>query len=368
MQSLTQLDRDNISRFTYDALSQFTEQSDRPTLTVVLGQTGTPREVVQSDLAERQMSAGGAVVVGSSDMERVANGYGLALDERQANNLASDVAALAIEDKRSVVFAPAPTLDDGSLSVIAAARRAGYRVEVAALAVNPQLAAAQTLQRGLADAGRVPATDREHTSEAVGVLKQLRRIEANGVADKIGVYDRAGNAVENSSGELSASDIFSRERERLSGFDKVQLAASFEETAEAYERLGEELSSTAQRLRQQAHYQVRQDPNLAASFDDKHPEHRHTSIELAADYGEELGRLFDAGNTAAVVTHPELTNAFVVQRVTALLAKEQSTPEIAAAGEARIHRALVEAIPIRAPEIREQRSLEIERAAAEVER
>lgn len=366
MSSLTRQDLQDLTETGYDALGQFTERSPHPTLSVVLGQSGTPVTTVQMAIEESRRSNGGAVLVGAFDMERIGFGEGFVLSESESGALAADVARRAIRDNRNVVFAPHPGDTETPLTVIAAARRAGMRVEVEVLAVSPKLAAAQGFQRSVAEAA--PArSDQELVREAAGVGAVLRRIEANAVADAITVYDRSGIVIDRAGG-VTASDVFERQRGLLSGADKIALAAAYEEVVEAHERAAQVLPENAQRLRQQAHYLVRQDEGVSLNFDDRYPEHSAISKDLAEQYGHTLARLFDAKDTGAVVRYPELTNAFVAQRVVTLLAAQQGTPGLQRQAESRIHDALMSGASIEAPAVREQFAQEREREPEAVER
>lgn len=363
MQTLTDDARRELIDAAFYTLNRDNDAAERPTLTVVLGQHGTATAEVSSDIEEQRRPDGGAVVVSSYMMDAMAAGEGYNLDDVKAEELTLELVDRALAERVNVIVTPAPTTEEMPLALLAAAKRAGYQVEVAAIAVNPKVVAAQTFQRSL-----LPSVDRKTNAdsymarEAANVAKALRRIEANGAADRISVYDRHAQPVERPAGQ-TASEVFEKIRGELSGAEKIRVAAAWEEVAEEYGRNGEELPDNGQRMREQAHYLLRQTPAAALNFDDRFPEHSQASQELASRYGKTLAKLFAADDKAAVSTYPELTNAFVAKHVADKAAQEANLPEMVGAAADRIHRALQSGAVIRPPAIRAE--IEVARELSE---
>jgi len=348
--------RDEFIETAFYSLNRFNEEADRPTLTLVLGQVGTPTSAVQREVELQRRPEGGAVLVSGWDIDRLAAGEGFDAEEIDSQAMTLELIERAMKEHVNVIVTPSPTTEEMPLAIIAAARRQGYEVEVAALAVNPKMAATQTFQRAL-----VPGMEKDHSDsflarEAANVGKALRRIEANGAADRITLYDRNAQPVERDPSR-SASEVFEGMRGAQSGAEKIRTAAAWEEIAEAYERAGERLPENAQRLREQSHYILRQSAGAVLNFDDRHPEHTITSKVLAEKYGNTLGRLFDTSDRRAVADYPELTNAFMAKTISERVAKAQDIPELAIEADAKIRQALVDGTRIRPPEIQEAKEL-----------
>ena len=363
MQTLTDDARRELIEAAFFTLHRDNDPSDRPTLTVVLGQHGSATSEVAREIEDQRRPDGGAVVVSSYMMDAMAAGEGFNLDDVKAEELTLELVDRALQDRFNVVVTPAPTTEEMPLALLAAAKRAGYQVQVAAIAVNPKVAAAQTFQRSL-----LPSVDRKTNTdtflarEAANVAKALRRIEANGAADRITIYDRHAQVVDRAP-DQTASEAFEKIRGELSGAEKIRIAAAWEEVAEEYERNGEELPDNGQRMREQAHYLLRQTPGAAMNFEDRFPEHAQASQELASRYGKTLAKLFAADDKAAVSLYPELTNAFVAKHVADRAAQEAKLPEMADAAAERIHRALQSGAVIRPPAIRAE--IEVQRELSE---
>lgn len=366
MQRLTKEAKDELIETAYYSLNRFNEQADRPTLTLVLGQMGSPTSAVQREIEAERRPQGGAVLVSGWDIDRLAAGEGYDAEDVDTQALTMELIERALKDRVNVVVTPSPTTEEMPLAMIAAARRQGYEVEVAALAVNPKLAATQTFQRALIPGMETNHSDAFLAREAANVGKALRRIEANGAADRIMLYDRNAQLVDRSPGQ-SASEAFEGLRGALSGADKIRQAAAWEEISEAYERSGDRMPENGQRMREQAHYTLRQSAGASMNFDHRHPEHISTSQALAEKYGLTLARLYDGQDRGAVADYPELTNAFLARAMLDRVAKDQGLPEVSAVADSKIRDALIEGRRIQAPELRAEQqadrstSFELER-------
>ncbi|MBP2480128.1 putative kinase [Stenotrophomonas sp. PvP093] len=349
MTDIPHAQRQELVAFTYEVLSQGVDRSDRPTLSVVVGQSGAPVQPVMYDIAERGRSAGGAMVISAGDMQHITAGYlrGAMPNQELANSMASDVAAMAMAHGRSVVFNPAPGVENGAIPAIQEAKKTGHRVEFSALAVNSALSAAQAWQRSLVDGqAQNGASNRELRGELAVVEKQLRRVEASNMVDAISILDRGGRHIENIHGEATHSATFARQTSQMSGAEKISAAAAWEEVNEGYERAGQSLPDAAEVMRQQAHYQLRADRGASLVFDDRHPEHSHTSKDLAAQHGQRLADLFQRGDAMAAGEFPELTAAFVNQRVAERLG-EASGIKLGSQAADRIAANLRDGLPIK---------------------
>lgn len=368
MQTLTKEARADLVDTAFYTLSTLTEPADRPTLTIVLGQTGTPTALVQREIEEQRRPQGGAVLVSGYDMDRLAAGEGYAADLIDSERLTVELVQRAMAAKVNVVVTPSPTKEDMPLALIAEAKRQGYEVEIAALAVNPKIAVAQSFQRSalFPAPSFLARRDTVLARETANVGKVLRRIEANDIDAHITLYDRHGQAMERNPHQ-TASEAFESTRGAMSGAEKIRLAAAWEEVAEAYERSGHALPENGQRMREQAHYILRQSPAASLNFDDRFPENMGVSKSMAERYGNTLAKLFDAGDKAAVAEYPELTNAFVNKNLAIRLSFQQRNSEISTLADRRIHQALLDGTPIKVPEIRAEveaskdRSFEVER-------
>ena len=362
--------REELIESAFYSLNRMNEAADRPTLTLVLGQTGTPTAAVQREVDSQRRPEGGALLVSGYDMDCFAAGEGFDASEVDTEALTLELAQRAMAERVNLVVTPSPTTEEMPLALIAAAKRNGYQVEVAALAVNPKVAATQTFQRALIpQLGTPDYSDNNLVREAANVAKVLRRIEANGAADHITLYDRHAQPVDRAPGQM-ASEAFEKIRGELSGAEKIRVAAAWEEVAEAFERNGDSLPENAQRMRQQAHYTLRQSSGASLVFDDRHSEHLGTSLALAEQYGQRLAKLFDAENKAAVSTYPELTAAFVTKNIADRLAQEKQMPEIATGAGERVRDALLRGRVIQPLEVKMEptREAEARKELAEVER
>lgn len=363
MQAITDAARRELIEEGFYTLNRDNDPAERPNLTVVLGQHGTATSEVSSNIEDQRRPDGGAVVVSSYAMDAMAAGYGYSVDDVNSEELTLELVDRALQERVNVIVTPSPTTEEMPLALLAAAKRAGYQVEVAAIAVNPKVVAAQTFQRSLLpNADRKASSDSRMAREAVNVAKALRRIEANGAADRITIYDRHAQVVDRMP-DQTASDAFEKIRGELSGAEKIRIAAAWEEVAEEYGRNGEALPENGQRMREQAHYQLRQVSPAALNFDDRFPEHSLASQELASRYGKTLAKLFAADDKAAVSLYPELTTAFVAKHVADKAAQEAKLPEMADAAAERIHRALQSGAVIRPPAIRAE--IEVQRELSE---
>ncbi|MCU1142243.1 zeta toxin family protein [Stenotrophomonas maltophilia] len=351
MQELTKEARAELIDTAYYSLSGLTEAATKPSLTIVLGQAGTPTALVQREVEALRRPEGGAVLVSGYDMDRLAAGEGFEADQVDSQALTIELVERAMAEHVNVVVTPSPTTEEMPLALIAAARRNGYEVEIAALAVNPRAAAAQSFQRSaIGGAGFSQLSDSVLTAEAANVGKALRRIEANGIPAKITLYDRAARPLERDPSQ-TASEAFEMARGVMRGADKIRIAAAWEEVVEAHERAGASLPENGERLRQQAHYVLRQSGPAAMNFDDKFPEHMTTSKNLAERYGRTLARHFEADDRAAVSAYPELTRAFIAKSVAERVGNDMKMPEMIAEANERIRGALLTGGKIAAIEV-----------------
>lgn len=351
MQKLTKDARADLIDTAYYSLSTLTEPARRPTMTLVLGQTGAPTALVQREIEALRRPHGGAVLISGYDMDRMAAGEGFDADEVDSQALTQELVERAMAERVNVVITPSPTTEEMALALVASARRNGYEVEVAALAVNHTVAAAQSFQRSaIPGAGFAHQTDSRLAAEAANIGKALRRIEANGVPARIELYDRTGQIIERDPAR-SASDVFEEARGKMTGADKIRVAAAWEEVAEAHERDGSQMPANGQRMREQAHYVLRQSQAASLNFDDRFSDLMSTSKAMAERYGQTLAKLFDADNKAAVATHPELTNAFIVRNVAEREGREAGLPNFSADVSDRIREALLSGARIKVPEV-----------------
>lgn len=364
MQKLTKEAREDLIETAYYSLSGLTEAAKKPSLTVVLGQTGTPTAIVQREIEAQRRPQGGAVLVSGYDMDRLAAGEGFDADEVDSQALTLELVERAMSERVNVVVTPSPTTEEMPLALIAAARRNGYEVEIAALAVNQQVAAAQSFQRSsLQGAGFHTLSDSAMATEAANVGKALRRIEANGVPATITLYGRNAQPFDRDPSQ-SASEAFEAARGAMRGADKIRIAAAWEEVAEAHERAGTPIPANGERLREQAHYVLRQSSAASMNFDDRFPEHMTASKNLAERYGRTLAKLFDADDKAAVSAHPELTNAFIAKHVAERATRDADMPELMTEASDRIRASLLTGSKINVPEVRTHENPERDRQFA----
>ena len=177
---------------------------DRPVLVIVAGQPGAGKSVVEDRI--RADLGGGTVTIDADDMRTHHPDYvPLALrNDRLAAPATHPDAARWVEmakdhcisQRYNVVLSTTLRTPEGAQATIAKFRQAGYRVEVAALAVHEgasRLGVLRRYQRGREDAGfgrYVPAAFQRDAYP--GLLAALDRIDTDRLADAVRVYRRDG--------------------------------------------------------------------------------------------------------------------------------------------------------------------------------
>lgn len=322
-------------RFTAEAFAEVelsrAERQDHPVAALLVGQEGAGKVSLASDIADRLDTRGGYVAI-DADSLRTRLPYFEELDpsavdiarETRADTeqLAGEIRRLAIEGQRNIVVDTGMHTPEASLQLATDLKRAGYRVELHALAVNDQISYERATRRYESDleAGS-PAlyvSQAAHDQSFRDAGNTVRRLEYAASPDWVTVYNRLNDAIVDKApvaGHATAGDAFDRARGQLTNYERINLAEKWDEIVESMERRGApsgELDRVQHHI-ERAHYTLRSTPAAAESYDYNNPTETARSQELAKSYGTKLEHAFRQGQQDQVVKYPELRDAFTAQ-------------------------------------------------------
>lgn len=319
------------------------EAQQKPVAVLIVGQVGAGNASLASDICERLERHGGFVSIEAESLRtRLPYYEDLATGEvdvakatkADTDRLADAMRKIAIEGSRNVIIEGGSITPDNALQVTSELRRAGYQVELHALAVNDQISYERATMRYEKDletgspAHYVPQLAHDQSFRAAS--DTVRRLEFAGAVDHITVYNRLNDAIVDQvpeAGRVVAGEAFDHARGQLTNYERINLAEKWDEIAEGMERRGAsstELDRVQHRI-ERSHYALRSSPAAAESYDYHNPSEIPRSKDLADQYGSKLEHAFRQGQRDQAVNYPELQDAFAAQAAAGRFAEQRST-------------------------------------------
>lgn len=305
-----------------------TEQQERPTALIVVGQDGAGAGALSDALADRFSGRGGFVAIDAESLrpclpyfEDIHPGNA-DLAHHDTEEIAGDVKDHAMEGRRNILIAGVSTEPDSSLALAKELKQAGYFVELHALAVNDQISFERASYRYESEAASgeytLPVPQTHHDKGFQTASATVRRLEYAGAVDQVTVYNRLNDVIASQlpiAGQVVAGEAFDRARDQLTDYERISLAEKWDEIADSMARRGAEPAATArlQPAIDRAHYTLRAAPAAAASYDYDHPTETAQSQALASRYGGKLETAFRQTQHERASALPELRNAFAAQ-------------------------------------------------------
>lgn len=321
--SLRELAREHVA----EALAPFVERSEQPTAIVLAGQPGAGKTTITPEIESRLAPIGGHVLVSADDARSLLPNYAALavsdpvnasrITQDDAGRLAQLITEEALSRRFNVVIDGTLRDPEGAEANVAMLRGAGYRTELHALAVNDQLSFArstdrytQALERG--DTEKARWVDRAYHDNAFnGVAQSVRRLEFKGLVDHVTVYNRLGDTIHDAparAGETPATNAFEAARQQLTGFERKQIAETFDKVQDS---LGDDaldpsrypgLASAIYR----AHYSLEADAGARNAYREENLDRRSESEQQAEIYRRELLQAWKGQDRNAMKSMPEL--------------------------------------------------------------
>lgn len=316
----------DLAFYYLEAELEITEWQASPRAALMTGQSGSGKSTVRAELEGEMAKHGGAIVV-DADAMRWHLPYIDELDSSDPNFSAQtqvDAGRLAAEIGRQAVAARRNVIIDGTLRDLESAReialelgQKGYRTELHALAVNDQVSMVRSALRYERDAaaGRAARLVPQgwHDASYVAVARTVRGLEYSAAVERIVVYNRLGDVVHDAPpkhGSAPAAEALNLAREKLTVFERINIAEHWDRVTESMERRSAPpgVTTNFERALQRAHYTLRSSLEAAQRYDHDYPSERTRSLELADAYGRQLADAFRSNRSVA--EYPELTRAY----------------------------------------------------------
>jgi len=304
---------------------------ERPVAVIFGGQPGAGKSVAADDVADALVSKGGSVRIDADAMRSLLpyaesaqrGGEGFAqVTQVDAGRMAQAAREFAISQRRNIIEEGTLRDPDSAMRLATKFREQGYRVELHVMAVNEQVSFMRAVSRHeLAVEGGTAArwVDKAWHDEAVrGVVRSVKGVEDAGLADRIVVYDRFGEATTDAGsgrGRVGAADELTRVAAQLTGYERIKVAEGWDTIGEAMVRRhapAAEVDRIAL-ARDRAHYLLRASKQASEAYDYENPAETHTSKESAARYARALTDAFRENRLDRAAQLPELVAAFAAR-------------------------------------------------------
>jgi predicted ABC-type ATPase len=302
---------------------------EKPVAVIFGGQPGAGKSVAADDMADALVSQGGSVRIDADAMrsllpyaesaQRGDEGFAQAT-QVDAGRMAQAAREFAISQRRNIIDEGTLRDPDSAMRLATKFREQGYRVELHVMAVNEQVSFVRAVSRYelAVETGTAPRwVDKAWHDEAVrGVAQSVKGVEEAGLADRIVVYDRFGEATRDTGRDrVGAADELRRVAAQLTGYERVKVAGGWDAIGEAMARR-DAPAAEVDRIalaRDRAHYSLRASKQASDAYDYENPSETHTSKESAARYARLLTDAFRGNKLDRAAQLPELVTAFAAR-------------------------------------------------------
>jgi len=306
-----------------------TESRDRPVAILIAAQPGAGTPSLVSQLQDDFRHGGGFVAVDSDilsahlpDADTAAGMRQSEPRNRLADALMQAVTTEAVRMRRNVVI-EAPSVDpEKAVDLAKQLRKAGYAVEVHALAVNDQIsferATAQFERDRLYNAATKAVSHDYHDKSFYGTSTVLRRLEYAGAVDRMVIYNRLQDVIYDKppvAGTATAVLHLEKARAQLTTFERTSLASHWDDLTQKLfgHQLEVKQRAQIQHAVARAHYTLRRSSEASSHFDLQNPSRREESRALAEKYAQRLSTAFLEANRSNAQKFPELSQAFAAR-------------------------------------------------------
>lgn len=310
-----------------------------PVAVLLAGQDGSGTAAVQSDIAEHFGTRGGHIPIAFESLRLLlAEAHQLEeSDPAYQRQLADDTRSLmiavrreAIRQRRNFVIV-GPLSREPSAELAREIKGAGYHLELHSLATNDQIsfhraASRYERDRQVGDEPR-PISREMHDRRYRALAETVRQLEYTAAVDRVAVYNRLGEKIYDAApvpGTGVAADVLENSRNRMTVFERVNLARNWDEIALSMfvRDAPEEDRLLFEEAIERAHYTLRASPEAAEHYDASASVDPSGSIAYAYSYGTKLVVAY--GNNRSPDLMPELREAYAAKR---LAMKEISTAD-----------------------------------------